>query len=124
MTTYDILLRVALSFMAGAILGLERESHGRAAGLRTTALACVAACLAMILAQFFISDPMLKSANWKPDPGRLAAGVLTGIGFLGAGAIVREGVTVRGVTTAAVLWYVTILGLAFGSGHLALGMIG
>jgi putative Mg2+ transporter-C (MgtC) family protein len=118
MTIIDVLLRLGLSFVAGAVLGLERESHGRAAGLRTTTLACVAACLAMMLAHFFVRDPMFRSMNWRPDPGRLAAGILTGIGFLGAGVIVREGTTVRGVTTAAVLWYVTILGLVFGSGHL------
>jgi putative Mg2+ transporter-C (MgtC) family protein len=124
MTTTDVLLRIGLAFLAGMMLGLERETHGRAAGLRTTTLACVASCLAMILAQLFLHDAAFKNQAWRPDPGRLAAGVLTGIGFLGAGAIVREGVTVRGVTTAAVLWYITILGLVFGTGHIFLGLIG
>lgn len=120
----EVLLRAGLSFLAGGMLGLERETHGRAAGLRTTTLACVAACIAMILAQVFIVDFASREGVWKPDPGRLAAGILTGIGFLGAGVIVREGAHIRGVTTAAVLWYVTILGLVFGSGHIWLGLIG
>ena len=124
MSTYDILLRITLSFLAGMMLGLERESHGRAAGLRTTTLVCVAACFAMILSQSFMQDFAARNGVWQPDPSRLAAGILTGIGFIGAGTIVREGVHVRGVTTAAVLWYVTVLGLVFGSGYVWLGLIG
>jgi putative Mg2+ transporter-C (MgtC) family protein len=111
---------------AGLILGLERESHGRAAGLKTTILACVASCLAMILSENFYRAAVADSAAGilRPDRARLAAGILTGIGFLGAGAIIRQGTLVRGVTTAAVLWFITILGLAFGSGHIILGSIG
>lgn len=109
---------------AGLILGLERESHGRAAGLKTTILACVASCLAMILSEDFYRESANAAGILRPDRARLAAGILTGIGFLGAGAIIRQGTLVRGVTTAAVLWFITILGLAFGSGHLALGGLG
>jgi putative Mg2+ transporter-C (MgtC) family protein len=110
---------------AGLILGLERESHGRAAGLKTTILACVASCLAMILSEDFYRETAIAgTVVFRPDRARLAAGILTGIGFLGAGAIIRQGTLVRGVTTAAVLWFITILGLAFGSGHLLLGVIG
>jgi len=122
--TPDILLRIGMAFLAGVMLGFEREARGRAAGLRTTTLACVASCLVMILAQLFLHDPMFRNPAWMPDPGRVVAGILTGIGFLGAGVIIREGTDVRGVTTAAMLWYVTILGLVFGSGYIALGLVG
>lgn len=118
-------LRIGFAMAAGLILGLERESHGRAAGLKTTILACVASCLGMILSENFYRETAGLADNlFRPDRARLAAGILTGIGFLGAGAIIRQGTLVRGVTTAAVLWYITILGLAFGSGHIALGILG
>src|SRR5688572_16880475 len=108
----DVLLRLGLACVAGLVLGFERERQGRAAGLRTTLLACVASTLAMLLAHHFVIEYAASGSNaWRPDPGRLAAGILTGIGFLGAGVIMRHGALVRGVTTAAVLWYATILGL-------------
>ncbi len=121
----DVLIRIGFAMAAGLVLGLERESHGRAAGLKTTILACVASCLAMILSEDFYRESFNQAAGMmRPDRARLAAGILTGIGFLGAGAIIRQGTLVRGVTTAAVLWFITILGLAFGSGHIAIGVIG
>lgn len=120
-----VFIRIAFALAAGMFLGMERESHGRAAGLKTTILACVASCLAMILSEdFYRESVMAAGTNFRPDRARLAAGILTGIGFLGAGAIIRQGTLVRGVTTAAVLWFITILGLAFGSGHLAVGILG
>lgn len=122
LTVLDIALRLGLAAAAGMIVGLERESHGRAAGMRTTMLACVAAALAMILSEYLFYNVPAGVNNWRPDPARLAAGVLTGMGFLGGGTIIREGTLVRGVTTAATLWFVTIVGLAFGSGHLWLGV--
>src|SRR5689334_14547307 len=121
----EALIRIGFALVAGLILGLERESHGRAAGLKTTILACVASCLAMILSEDFYRESFNQAAGMmRPDRARLAAGILTGIGFLGAGAIIRQGTLVRGVTTAAVLWFITILGLAFGSGHLLIGALG
>jgi putative Mg2+ transporter-C (MgtC) family protein len=121
----EIIVRISFALVAGLILGLERESHGRAAGLKTTILACVASCLAMILSEDFYREAVAQGTGvFRPDRARLAAGILTGIGFLGAGAIIRQGTLVRGVTTAAVLWFITILGLAFGSGHLLIGVIG
>src|SRR6185295_19244261 len=119
-----VLIRIAFALGAGMVLGMERESHGRAAGLKTTILACVASCLAMILSENFYRESLAMAGMLRPDRARLAAGILTGIGFLGAGAIIRQGTLVRGVTTAAVLWFITILGLAFGSGHILLGGIG
>lgn len=121
----QVLIRIGFAMGAGLLLGLERESHGRAAGLKTTILACVASCLAMILSENFYRETAgVAGMVFRPDRARLAAGILTGIGFLGAGAIIRQGTLVRGVTTAAVLWYITILGLSFGSGHIVLGILG
>jgi len=117
----DILLRVGAAFAAGVLVGWERESRGRPAGLRTTILTCVASAAAMIVSQeLFLWG---GTSTWKPDPARLGAGILTGIGFLGAGTIMRHENFVRGITTAATLWFVTVLGLAFGSGQFGLGYI-
>jgi putative Mg2+ transporter-C (MgtC) family protein len=127
MDTWELLSRIGLAFLAGLILGMERESHGRAAGLRTTTLVSVASCLVMILSDSFYAESLRLTGNspsWHPDPARLAAGVLAGMGFLGAGVIMRQNQIVRGVTTAAVLWFASILGLAFGAGALWLGIIG
>lgn len=125
LTVQDMCLRVGLAFLAGAVVGWERESHGRPAGLRTTILACVAAAVAMVLSEvLFVQAATLSSASWRPDPARLGAGILTGIGFLGAGTILRHANTIRGVTTAASLWFVTVLGLTFGSGQFTLGLVG
>src|SRR5438477_324936 len=112
----DMLLRLLLAFLAGMAVGWERESHGRPAGLRTNILACVASAVAMIVSEMLFAKSAAATAtgNWRPDPARLGAGILTGIGFLGAGTIIRHGNFVRGVTTAASLWFVTVLGLAFG----------
>lgn len=122
----DQFLRIISAVIAGTILGLERESHGRAAGLRTTLLVCLASTIAMILSEgfYFESVHQVGSNGWHPDPARLAAGILTGIGFLGGGAIIRQGSVVHGVTTAAVLWFVTVIGLCFGSGNFGLGWAG
>jgi putative Mg2+ transporter-C (MgtC) family protein len=120
----DIAARLASAFVASMIIGMERESHGRAAGLRTTTLAGVAAAVAMLLSEYLYARTAVIEGAWHPDPARLAAGILTGMGFLGGGVIIKEGNVIRGVTTAAVLWLVAILGLAFGSGELTLGWIG
>lgn len=123
----ESLVRIGCAFVSGAILGLERETRGRPAGLRTIALVCVASALAAILSDNYYRSSFTGeyvSQNWHPDPARLAAGILTGIGFLGAGVIIQQENWVRGVTTASQIWFVTILGLCFGSGELALGGVG
>jgi putative Mg2+ transporter-C (MgtC) family protein len=124
LTFPEMLLRVLLAFVAGFAVGWERESHGRAAGLRTTILACLASAVAMIISQvmFVASMSTTASGSWRPDPARLGAGVLAGIGFLGAGTILRHENTIRGVTTAASLWFVTVMGLTIGLGQFALGL--
>ena len=122
----EMALRLLMALLAGCIVGWERESRGRAAGLRTNLLACVAAALAMVISEVLFTQSAAApgTGSWRPDPARLGAGVLTGIGFLGAGTILRHSNAILGVTTAASLWFVTVLGLAFGSGQFALGFIG
>src|SRR5690242_19330167 len=122
----EMFVRILAAFLAGFVVGWERESHGRPAGLRTTILACVASAIAMMVSEILFLETAAPNPNasWRPDPARLGAGILTGIGFLGAGTILRHENLIRGVTTAASLWFVTVLGLAFGSGEYALGGIG
>lgn len=122
----EILLRLGLSLLAGFFIGAERESHGRAAGLRTTLLVCLSSCVAMIVSDAFYQESFRDRgpSNWHPDPARLAAGILAGMGFLGAGVIVHErDHIVRGVTTAATLWFAAIIGLALGAGSLGVGLL-
>lgn len=105
----------------GSLIGLEREVHGQPAGLRTHMILSTGAALAAILSisySQFLSNPELPS-----DPGRIVAQVVSGVGFLGAGAIMKMGVTVKGLTTASSLWTTAIVGIACGSGYLELGAI-
>jgi putative Mg2+ transporter-C (MgtC) family protein len=123
LTLTEILLRILAATLAGALVGLERETHGRPAGLRTTILTCVASAISMIVSEsLFIESG--DNTTWRPDPARLGAGILTGIGFLGAGTIMRHRNIIRGVTTAASLWFVTVIGLALGSGLYLAGTVG
>ncbi|OGW82828.1 MAG: hypothetical protein A2987_01945 [Omnitrophica bacterium RIFCSPLOWO2_01_FULL_45_10] len=108
-----ILFRLILASVLSGIVGFEREFHGRAAGFRTHILLCVGSTLVM-LTSMHIFDLYISRA--AVDPARIAAGVLTGIGFLGAGTIMRSKASVRGLTTAASLWVVAGIGLAVGSG--------
>ena len=119
MTISDFLIRLGSALLIGIVLGLEREKRGRAAGLRTTTLVAFASALAMVLSEW-LPTAHAAAGTFGGDPARLAAGVLTGIGFLGAGVIIRQDTLIRGVTTAAVLWTTCILGLAAGSGNIGL----
>jgi putative Mg2+ transporter-C (MgtC) family protein len=109
----DIVIRLALGFVAGAVLGFERSSRRQVAGLRTHILISMGATLLMLLS-IWIPQKYMGSGNG--DPGRIAAQVVSGMGFLGAGAIIRLGNNVRGLTTAASLWFVAAVGLALGAG--------
>jgi len=109
----EIIKRLILSGFLSSLIGLERQFHRRTAGLRTHILVCLGSCLIM-LTSLYVFD-IYK--NIVPlDPGRIAAGVITGIGFLGAGTIIREREGVKGLTTAASLWVVAGIGLAVGCG--------
>lgn len=113
MTEYDIVIRLVLACFLGGLIGLERESLNRPAGLRTYTLVCMGAALAMVVSQ----DMYYRYHNTvTADPGRIAAQVISGIGFLGAGTIMREGANIKGLTTAAGLWVVSCVGLAVGAG--------
>ena len=110
-----IISRLLLAALLGSVLGMEREWRLSAAGLRTHMLVCVGACLVMIVSIFGFADVM-GNANVILDPSRVAAQVVSGIGFLGAGAIILRGDVVKGLTTAASVWAVAGLGLAVGGG--------
>jgi putative Mg2+ transporter-C (MgtC) family protein len=117
-----IALRLLLTVAAGSLLGMERSKTGHAAGLRTTLLVTLAASVAMIQMNLLIPT------NGKPpnsyvvmDLMRLPLGILTGVGFIGAGAIVRKNELVIGITTAATMWFATVIGLCMGGGQLILG---
>ena len=121
----EIAARLAFAVLAGALIGLDRGEHGRPAGLRTTLLVCLAATLAMIEVNLLLGQ-VGKAPNSfvNLDPMRLPLGILTGVGFIGGGAIVRRQDGVIGVTTAASLWFVTVIGLCFGAGEIGLGLAG
>lgn len=107
----SILARLVLALILGGLIGLERETGGKPAGMRTHALVCLGSALFMIIS---ISSPDFFPGTRTVDPGRIAAGVVTGVGFLGAGTILRAGGSVRGLTTAASIWAVAAIGLAVG----------
>lgn len=112
----DILLRIALSMVLGGVIGFERERDNQPAGLRTHMILVIGACLAMILS-------INIGAVSHTDPGRIAAQVISGIGFLGAGAILRFGFNVKGLTTATTLWTMAIVGLVIGAGYYWIAII-
>lgn len=124
--TWDqIALRVALAAIASFLIGYNRDERGKSLGIRTTMLVCLAATLAMLQA-----NQLMDTTGKKPDSFvvldlmRFPLGILSGIGFIGAGAILRKNGMVHGVTTAATMWYVTVLGLLFGGGQLKLALAG
>lgn len=120
-----ILTHLLVATIAGGLIGLERSYHGRPAGFRTHTLVCVASSLLMLVTMY--------QARWfagaspdtvRIDPTRMAQGVMTGIGFLGAGVIVREGLSVRGLTTAASIWITAAIGILAGVGFYSAVLIG
>lgn len=119
----EIALRLFLTVVAGGIIGLDRGTRGHAAGLRTSILVCLAASVAMIQANLLLPVSGKTAASFGVmDLMRLPLGILTGVGFIGAGTILRRGDLVTGVTTAATLWVLTVIGLCFGGGQLVLGI--
>lgn len=111
-TDYEIAFRIFLACVFGGIVGFQRERHDSPAGFRTHILVSLGAALIMLLSKY----GFLEFSTVNKDPARLAAQVVSGIGFLGAGTILRDGVSVKGLTTAASLWVVSAIGLAVGAG--------
>ena len=120
-----ILEHLLVALVAGGLIGFERSFHGRPAGFRTHTLVCVASSALMLVT--------LYQAQWFPDsfagrialdPTRMAQGIMTGIGFLGAGVIIKEGLTVRGLTTAASIWITAAIGILTGIGFYFAALVG
>jgi putative Mg2+ transporter-C (MgtC) family protein len=123
-TWQDIAVRLILTMISGMVIGFNRETRGHAAGLRTTMLVGLAASVAMIQANILLDIGGKTAESFGVmDLMRLPLGVLTGVGFIGGGAILRRGDMVTGVTTAATLWVMTAIGLCFGGGQIALGTV-
>lgn len=118
----DICLRFLCAMIVGLVIGTEREYTHRPAGMRTHILVALGACGVMITGQVIFAQYSALGAF--PDPARMAAQVITGVGFLGAGTIMREGANVKGLTTAASLWAVACLGIAAGAGYYIIALVG
>jgi putative Mg2+ transporter-C (MgtC) family protein len=122
LTGWDVGLRVLLTVVAAAALGYDRRVEGRPASVRSTLLVALAACFAMIQANWLLNTVGKQPTSFIVlDLMRLPLGILTGVGFIGGGAILKRGDSVSGLTTAATLWFVTVVGLCFGCGQLWLG---
>ena len=122
---WEVVVRLALATLLGCVIGLERERMERGAGLRTHALVCVGAALCMLVSQFGFEDLLRQSpAHVDLDPSRVAAQVVSGVGFLCAGTIILRSDIVRGLTTAASIWTVAGVGLAVGGGLYVPAVIG
>jgi putative Mg2+ transporter-C (MgtC) family protein len=121
----EIALRLGLAAIAGAAIGLEREMRAHPAGLRTHLLVAVGSCLFALVSAYGFEALAEGRAAVQADPSRIASNIVTGIGFLGAGTIIRDGGSVRGLTTAASLWIVAALGMAIAFGmYFATGVAG
>ncbi len=120
-----MLIKLLLAALAGGVIGWEREIHGRPAGLRTHLLVSIGSCLMMIISEgiYLKYGGLFADGVVRIDPGRIAAQVVTGIGFLGAGVIIKDGMSVRGLTTAASLWIMSGIGMAFGLGMASAGIL-
>ncbi len=120
-----ILLNLGAAWIAGSLIGLERSFRGRPAGFRTHALVCLASALLMLVTAYqWDWLGVVPIDTVRTDPTRMAQGIMTGIGFLGAGVIFKEGLTVRGLTTAASIWITAALGILFGVGFFYPAVLG
>ncbi|HYX76637.1 MAG TPA: MgtC/SapB family protein, partial [Gaiellaceae bacterium] len=114
----EALLRIVIAAAVGGAVGIERELREHDAGFRTHMLVSVGSALFTIVSAYAFRDFLVGGGNVvRADPTRIAAQIVTGIGFLGAGTIIRQGVVVRGLTTAATLWVVAAIGMATGAGY-------
>ncbi len=117
----NILIRIIFAIVLGSAIGLERELTNKAAGLRTQILVCLGSCLFTILSIYGFSTAVTLYPIG--DPSRVAAQIITGIGFIGAGTVLRQGLTVTGLTTASTLWIVAAIGMACGCGKLSIAFV-
>lgn len=117
----DILIRIIFSIILGSIIGLERELTNKSAGLRTQIMVCLGSCLFTILSIYGFSTAVTLYP--LGDPSRVAAQIITGIGFIGAGTVLRQGLTVTGLTTASTLWIVAAIGMACGCGKISIAVV-
>ena len=116
-TYYEIAIRLCCALAVGGVIGLERSYHGRPAGFRTHALVCLSTALLMLVTVYESRwVPVLEEGRISLDPTRIAQGIMTGIGFLGAGVIMKEGLSVRGLTTSASIWITAAIGILIGIG--------
>ena len=120
----EMAARLLAALAAGSVIGYERSFHGRPAGFRTHALVCLASSVLMLVTVYEAHWMREAAGRVQIDPTRMAQGILTGIGFLGAGVILREGLSIRGLTTAAGIWMTAAIGVAVGLGHLGTAAIG
>src|SRR5437868_8066037 len=113
---YEMAIRILAALAAGSLIGYERSYHGRPAGFRTHALVCMASSLLMLITVY--EEHWMRGVDVRVqlDPTRMAQGIMTGIGFLGAGVIIKEGLSVRGLTTAASIWITSAIGILAGIG--------
>lgn len=120
----EFLLRLGLAALLGGLVGLEREVHGRPAGIRTYLILALGSALLMVLSEYLLLSYNLKFPGLaaQGDPGRIAGQAITGVGFLGAGVIIRYQDSIRGLTTAACVWLVCSVGLAVGAGFYLVGL--
>lgn len=124
-STLDSIIRLCVALLLGAIIGYERQAQNKAAGLRTHTLVCVGSCLCMIISINIAMDHFLLYGYRNADPERIAAQVISGVGFLGAGTILanQKARNIRGLTTAAGLWAVAAIGLVVGAGYLTVAIV-
>ena len=122
LSAWEVVIRLVCAMVIGAVVGTEREYSKHPAGMRTHTLVCLGACTVMITGQLLFQTYSPLGAS--PDPARLGAQVIAGVGFLGAGSIIRDGTSIRGLTTAAGIWVVACLGLAVGAGFYFLALTG
>jgi putative Mg2+ transporter-C (MgtC) family protein len=124
LTNQEVLLRLAVSLVVGLITGYERTLHHKPAGIRTYSLVCMGSTMFMMLSSYGIQVVPLGNLMHASDPGRVAAQIVTGIGFLGAGVIMQDRGRIRGLTTAAEMWTTAGLGMAIGLGLYFLTLVG
>ena len=123
--TNNFLIRLIFAAVLGGIIGFERDIHGRAAGLRTNLLISLGAASFMLISQYIAESYSTEAGNsvFRADPARIAAQIVTGVGFLGAGAVVKYGFSIRGLTTAACIWISAAIGMSSGAGFYELAIV-